>query len=244
MNVRLPDVDTPKRPDRDGERMLYLRSYLLMRTVIGLVGIGMPLVLVLGDRIFAAGHFPRSSVSAYYNSGMRDVFVGCLCAIAVFLITYMFFHYNWDNVLSIVAGCAALGVAFFPTGGGSPPTPLQSLLGWKPVSLVHATCATIFILSLAVISALFGRREGARDDRTAEQRLRGKLLHWGCAAVMVAAVVCVFATSWLSLFWGEAIADVAFGVSWLAKGFELDILVGRKGPDDDLRRPAQLVGVK
>jgi hypothetical protein len=244
MQFRMPDIDTPKRPDHDGERTLYLRSYLLMRMVIGFVGMAMPLAVFLGDRMFATGPFPRSSVSAYYNSGMRDLFVGSLCAIAVFLVTYMFFHYNWDNLLSIVAGCAALGVAFFPTGGGAPPTPLQAHLGESRVATVHATCATIFILSLAVISVLFGRREGTRTDRTPAQQRRGRMLHGACAAVMVAAVVCVFTTSWLTLFWGEAIADVAFGVSWFVKGFELDVLLDRKRPGDDPRLAAELVAVR
>jgi len=243
MQFRMPAINTPERPDRDGERTLYLRSYLLMRMVIGFVGMAMPLALFLGDRFLDTGPFPRGSVSAYYNSGMRDVFVGSLCAIAMFLVTYMFFHYNLDNVLSIVAGCAALGVAFFPTKGGSPLTPLQDHMGESRVATVHATCATIFILSLAVVSLLFGHREGRRKDRTSAQQRRGRLLHWACAAVMVGAVICVFATNWLSLFWGEAIADVAFGVSWFLKGFELDVLVDRKRPDDDLHRQAELVGV-
>lgn len=239
MRVTAPHVETPPRPatdDVDRDRRLYLRSFLLMRTAIGLLGIGLPLVLLLGDAIFLAGRAPRGSLSAYYHTGVRDVFVGSLCAIGLFLITYMFFHYNWDNVLSIVAGLAVIGVAVFPTGGNSPLTPLQERFGEQTVSSVHSVSAAVFILSLAIISLLFGHREGMRRDRAPRQRRRGKMLHWGCAFVIVAAVVYIAVTKWLgaydehSLFYGETVATLAFGLSWLMKGFELEILLHGRPP--------------
>jgi hypothetical protein len=236
MDLKLPSADTPPRPsvdDGDRDRLLYLRSYLLMRAIIGLLGVGLPLVLLIGDGIFLAGKIPRGSLSAYYHTGMRDVFVGTLCAVGLFLLTYMAFHYNWDNVLSIIAGLAVLGVAIFPTGGNETLTPLQQRLGEETVSRIHMICAAVFILSLAAISFLFGRREGRRPDRTPEQRRRGKLLHWTCGFVIIGTVVYVLLTKWLgrfdrhSLFYGETVATLAFGLSWLMKGFELDILLGR-----------------
>lgn len=239
MKLRMPQVETPARPpldSRDRDRILYLRSYLLMRTVIGFIGLGLPLALLVGDWLFLAGSVPRGSLSAYYHTGMRDVFVGSLWMIGIFLITYMFFHYNWDNVLSIIAGIAVLGVANFPTGGNRPLTPLQERLGERPVSLVHMICAAIFILALAAISFLFGHREGTRKDRTPEQQRRGRVLHWGCALVIIAAVAYVLVTKWLgqfdrhSLFYGETVATLAFGLSWLMKGLELDILLAREQP--------------
>lgn len=229
-----PRLETPPRPvfeDVDRDRVLYLRSFLLMRMVIGLLGVSLPLLLMLGDGLFLAGDIPRASLSAYYHTGMRDVFVGSLCTIGFFLITYMLFHYNWDNVLSIIAGVAIIGVALYPTGGNATLTPIQERLGERTVSTVHAVCTVIFILSLAIISFLFGEREGKRRDRTTKQRRRGKLLHWTCAFAIIGAVGYVAVTKWLgqydahSMFYGETIATFAFGLSWLMKGFELDILV-------------------
>ncbi|HEX6499852.1 MAG TPA: hypothetical protein VF054_12585, partial [Micromonosporaceae bacterium] len=239
MRTIAPRVDTPPRPvvdDVDRDRVLYLRSFLLMRMVIGLLGVAVPVMLVLGDRLLFGGEPLRGSLSAYYHTGMHDVFVGSLSTIGFFLITYMLFHYNWDNVLSIVAGLAIIGVALFPTGGNSPLTPLQVRIGEHTVSTVHQVCAVIFILSLAIISFLFGHREGQRPDRTPEQRRRGKLLHWACAFAIIAAVVYVLVTKWLgqydrySMFFGETIATFAFGLSWLMKGFELEILVHGRLP--------------
>jgi hypothetical protein len=240
VDLKPPQLDTPARPPEnrgDNIRLLYLRSYLLMRTVIGLIGVALPLVLLLVDGLFLAGDMPRGSLSAYYHTGMRDIFVGSLCVVGVFLITYMAFHYNWDNVLSTVAGVAVLGVANFPTGGNSPLTPLQQRLGERNVSTGHLVCAAIFILSLAVISFLFGRREGLRPDRNPEQQVRGRRLHYACGWAILGAVAYVLVTKWLgqfdehSLFYGETIAVLAFGASWLMKGLELDILLGRPEPE-------------
>jgi hypothetical protein len=230
-----PTTRTPDRPDHsERERLLYLRSYLLMRTVIGFTGVALPIVLMIGDTAMFGGEFPRGSVSAYYHSGMGDFFVSGLSAIGVFLVTYMVFHYNWDNILSIIAGVAVLLVALFPTGGNTPLTPMQELIGEDATNVIHFSSATIFILSLCVICIMFGIREGSRPDRTPAQHQRGKRLHWGCAGAIVVAVLFIAITKLTgvldekSLFFGETIAAFAFGISWFVKGLELDILRGRQ----------------
>ena len=207
----------------EGDR--YLRSFLLMRTAIGFLGIGLPVLLIAGDGLFLSGEMPRSSLSAYYHTGMRDVFVGTLCATAFFLITYMCLHYTWDNVLSILAGLAVLCVAVFPTAGSAPLTPLQERLGEAPASRIHFTAAAVFILSLAAISFLFGRGEATAWRRRA---------HRGSGAAIVAAVAFMLVSNWLgfldrhSVFYGETVATLAFGLSWLLKGFALDVLLAKR----------------
>ncbi len=231
MRLSLPSMDTPERPAvHDADRLLYLRSYLLMRTVIGFMGLLLPTwLLLVGGPILEGTFQPRGSLSAYYHSGVRDFFVACLCVIGLFLITYMWFHYNWDNLLSIVAGVAALGVAFLPTKGETV-TRLQEKLGETLVAGMHFTSAAIFILSLAAISWLFGKREAARTDRPTSPQLR-KWFHWGCSIVIVLAVIGIVVTKALkqfddySLLVGESIAVLAFGSSWLVKGLELKALL-------------------
>src|SRR5438132_210540 len=76
---------------------LYVRSYLLIRTVVGVLGIALPLVLIVGESFFLKGSAEvRGSLSAYYHSPMRDFFVGSLCVIGVLLITYMAARVNAD----------------------------------------------------------------------------------------------------------------------------------------------------
>ena len=58
-------------------------SFLALRKAIGLLGTFLPLVLWLGALILF-GTRMQSSVSAYYHTGMGNVFVGTLCAIGVF----------------------------------------------------------------------------------------------------------------------------------------------------------------
>jgi hypothetical protein len=226
-------------------RILYLKSYLLMRAAIGFLGIALPIVLFLGDAFWLEGSMKaRGSLSAYYHSGMRDVFVGTLFATAVFLITYKAFERSLDNTLSVLAGVALLGVALFPTsrpaGSTSPPTPLEIHLGERQVATVHYISAAIFIVLLGIISLFFGVREGRRSQRRDGETARmsptfWRRFHWICAATIALALVFIAVskiTGWLSaysLIIGETVAVLAFGLSWLVKGLELNILLAPTG---------------
>ena len=223
-------------------RIMYLRSYLLMRAIIGFVGVSFPVVLILGDHLLdsdAPG--VRGSLSAYYYSGMRDFFVGGLATAGIFLITYKVFEKSLNNVLSIIGGLAALGVAFFPTsrseGINAPLTPLQTRLGEVTVSHVHFTSAGVFMVSLAIISFFFGLQEGRRtqDRPTGRARLSPRFwrwFHWFCTVLILGAVVFVIESKQQHVvegnpvLVGEVIALVAFGLSWFFKGLELNILLG------------------
>jgi hypothetical protein len=81
--VLWPEVAVEPRPTAPQAKR-YVRSYLIMRVAIGALGIALPVVLVLGEPLLFDGQpFPRGSLSAYYYSGVREVFVGALCAIGV-----------------------------------------------------------------------------------------------------------------------------------------------------------------
>lgn len=225
-------------------RILYLRSYLLMRATIGFIGVALPIALLVGDWLVLAGEpGAKGSLSAYYHSGVRDLFVGSLAVTAIFLVTYKVFEHNLDNTLSIIAGFAALGVALFPTrrpkDSGIPLTPLQDRFGETPVAATHYVSAAIFLTALAVISFYFGVREGNRPQRGDGRKARmsptfWRRFHWACSAAIALAVVFIVVTKltgWVdeySLIIGEAIAAFAFGLSWLMKGLELNVLLGPK----------------
>jgi hypothetical protein len=210
--------------DPRNARLGYPRSFLLMRTVIGLIGVLLPFGLMFGDWWIVAGDVPRSSLSAYYHTGVRDLFVGSLVAIGIFLITYRFFELILDNVLSVVAGLAALGVALLPTDSRLPDTPLQTRLGEDLVGNVHISCAVVFVSSLAVMSWLFAND---RPDEDPNPRPRWvKPLHRTCAVVIMLAMAYMLANAVWHLdrhaaYWGETVATVAFGISWLVKAGEM-----------------------
>lgn len=230
-----PQQKVEDRPaDPDASR--YVRSYLILRVLVGALGVALPLMLVFGDGVgFDADPFPRGSLSAYYYSGVRELFVGTLSAIAVFLITYKVSEIGLDNTLSILAGIAVLGVTLFPTGlptHVTDPTPLQDRLGESVVQKTHYFAAATFIVSLAVISYYIGKREGVRPQKGRRSPTFWRYYHWSCAGAIAAALLWIGVTEFIgsprtSLLIGEATAVWAFAASWLMKGLELDILRGR-----------------
>ena len=149
-----PELAVEPRPT-DPDTSRYVRSYLIMRAFVGALGVALPFVLVLGDGLVLDGDpFPRTSLSSYYYSGVRELFVGTLSATGVFLFTYKVADRTLDNTLSVFAGVAVAVVALLPTG--LPPdvveeTPLQEWLGESVVETIHYVAAGAFILSLAVI---------------------------------------------------------------------------------------------
>ena len=236
--VRALSTDTFARPpylaDRTDPAVLYARSYLLTRTVVGAVGVLLPFSLWLVDALVLQGSITlRGSLSAYYHSGARDLFVGALCVTGCLLLTYLAAQrHTWDYWLSSVAGVAVLGVAFLPTERPphypGPPTPLQQRWGEHTVAVLHFTCAGVFILSLAALCFVFA----ARDERYAGR----PRLHRACGAVILAAVAWAVLgffldldLGWLtSLYLAEVASVWAFGLSWLVKG--LDLLRAVPGP--------------
>ena len=83
----------------------YVRSYLIMRVLVGVIGIGLPFAVVLLDGVWFDGDpFPRDALSAYYYSGARELFVGALSATGVFLLTYKVAERNLDIEVDLLRG--------------------------------------------------------------------------------------------------------------------------------------------
>ena len=89
-----------------------LIDYLTLRKLVGYIGLCLPFALIIGKAVLAPGPLPPS-ISDYYFSVMRDVLVGALCAIGVFLITYR--GYGGDFIPMKIMAAGAIGVAWFPT---------------------------------------------------------------------------------------------------------------------------------
>ncbi len=232
-----PVRTTGQRPSGSDPESLYIRSFLTLRIMVGGIGIALPFLLVLVDRLVLSEHpFFRDSLSAYYYSGMRDVFVGALCAVGMFLIAYKIVELTLDNTLSTVAGFAAVTIALFPTNRGGrnvPLTPLQDLLGENVVKYVHYTSAFLFIGLLGALCVCFGLREGRRGAKPGGHTPQfWRAFHLTCAGVIGLAVGFVAVATVIgglsqALLIGEAVSIWAFGVSWLMKGLELDTLKGK-----------------
>lgn len=256
--------DTLPRPrnlaDGDDPAVLYAKSYLLIRAVVGFIGILLPFVFIIGETYFLRGGVHvRGSLSAYYHSSMRDLFVAGLCVTGFLLATYMAGQRKTlDFWLSLVAGVTVIGVAFFPTSRpgqmndaprcGTTPmpagcSPVQQQLGETLTATIHFVCAAVFILSLAAIAFLFAYREKKWNDSTGMWLVQ-KICGWVIIAAVLWAVVgeLIDATVWelTPLYLGEVVSVWAFGVSWLLTGRDLlRRLVPRyRQPADDEQRNA------
>jgi hypothetical protein len=191
-----------------------IHSYLSLRKAVGWIGILLPFVLVLGHLIIFGGDRLLANMSVYYHTGMRDLFVGAICAIALFLFFYRGYD-RWDNISANLAGFFALGVAFFPTVEEGP---------WDWVAQVHFYSAACFLVTLALISIfLFTRGE---NYPTAMKKKRN-LVYRVCGIVMLTALTAIEVfflffdgknSDTRFVLFAETVTLIAFGISWLAKG--------------------------
>lgn len=90
-------------------------SYQKLRAFIGFTGILLPVAVVGGCFVLGSSSYSwQHSISHYYYSIMHVIFVGVLCVLGGFLISYQGKDV-WESRLSNLAGCFAFGVASFPT---------------------------------------------------------------------------------------------------------------------------------
>jgi len=195
-------------------------SYLGLRRAIGIIGTALPFVLAFG-KIVLEGHGIRSSISSYYYTGMRDVFVGSLCAIAVFLMSYRGYERK-DDIAGDLACIFAIGVALFPI------TPEYNATSQdKVIGAMHLICAALFFLTLAYFSLALFRKTDPNKTPT-RRKLQRNRVYTVCGYTILAAIATLAILALLPrdaliegldpVFWLESLAVVAFGVSWLTKG--------------------------
>jgi len=195
-------------------------SYLDLRKAIGTIGIALPFVLAIG-KLLLDGPGIQSSMSAYYHTVMRDVFVGSLCAIAVFLLSYRGYQ-RQDYIAGKLACLFAIGVAFFPTAPDLDPSARD-----KIVSMAHSLFAMAFLLTLAYFSLAQFRKTDPSKPPT-PQKLQRNIVYTVCGWTILACILLIVGLALLPgdapvkrldpVFWLESLAVVAFGVSWLTKG--------------------------
>src|SRR5690349_8598257 len=100
-------MDSQPPPDNE-----FVISFFTLRKAIGWCGLLMPIVVRLGAWLWE-GIPSNTSISAYYYTSMRDVLVGTLAAIGVFLFCYRGPD-KQDNIVTNVAGLCAIGIGLLP----------------------------------------------------------------------------------------------------------------------------------
>jgi len=194
-------------------------SYLFLRRAIGLVGSLLPIVVPLGYSITTGDWRLLPSISSYYYTDVRNIFVGTLCAIGVFLICYRYQY--WDDVFATLAGACSIGVAFCP-----PVPPDPSGLA-RVTGALHVVFAACFLIAMGLMCLFLFTRSDTPPDRLPTAKRTRNLVYRICGVLVllftVLAGLCAFASqSFIDavhpLFWCEAVATFAYGFAWWVKG--------------------------
>ena len=213
---------------------VFFANYMFLRKTVGWVGTLLPVILLVANPIALSienspcGVIP-GSVSGYYYSPVRNIFVGAMCAQGLFLIAYVGYDLG-DRVITDLAGVFALGVALFPTKPtiASPPsvacqTVAQLSTREQVVGDIHVVFAGLTFVFMAWMALRFTNT----DKAPYPQKLLRNRIYLICAIVIAVCLVALVVTSLLPasvkggfpwiLLW-ESVGIFAFGVSWFVKG--------------------------
>ncbi|MCY3410194.1 MAG: hypothetical protein INQ03_01030 [Candidatus Heimdallarchaeota archaeon] len=185
--------------------LLSILGPIWIRRIMGILGMALPVMLYLGN-----GMKVLDSLSAYWYSDMKWVFVGSLILFGWMLIAYKGHSGTADDKASTVAGLCAIGVGVFRTSLDYPP----DLIGW-----IHYGSALLFFIILSIMSIfMFTKGYGSNIK---------KLIYILCGIGMLISILLMFfSVITENAFFGsstvfilETAAIEFFGLSWLTKGF-------------------------
>jgi hypothetical protein len=197
-------------------------NYKKLRTVVGILGISLPFTTGLGAwLVFHTGL--QGSISSYYYTGLRDVFVGTLWAIGFFLVAYKGYstREDWSGNLACLF---AVLISIFPTTPESSPSAAAVSIGY-----VHTGSAAFFFGLLAYFAFQFTSSDQPYEQQTPEKRRRN-VLYKLCGYILAGSLVLIVVAGILPatlmekvaafkpVYVLETVAILAFGISWLVKG--------------------------
>lgn len=197
-----------------------MRSHLFLSAGMGIVAAALPILLIgFGDY---CSHF---SISHFYHDdgpAARNIFVGSLWAIGLFLILFRGLSSIENHILRL-AGVLAIMVAMFPT---------KAAQGDMQITL-HLVSAVLFFVCLAIV-AVFYSKSRIDDIIYPPKRRLFKRAYNIAGAAMIGMPALVFAirlivgrggaTHWI--FWIEASGIWAFAAYWFVKTYEYQLLLG------------------
>lgn len=202
-------------------------SYVQLRRLIGILGMALPFACVLGGILIT--HIGiQQSISDYYYTNVRDVFVGILVGVSMFLMTYNGYDKR-DQYITTGAGIAALGIALFPTSLRGEPLFRVGLFQMtsKSSDMVHCICAVLFFGLLAYMSIFLFTLSDPTKEKSKNKKRRN-IIYIVCGCIMILGLIgIIFSVLFMSgdarestkiIFILETFMLEAFGISWLVKG--------------------------
>lgn len=195
-------------------------TYLTLRKMVGIVALALPFAVAIPWAL--RHHAIQASISAYYYTGARNIFVGSLCAIAMFMLCTRGYDLR-DEIVGIISAICALGVAFAPTAPAHCPTHFQREIGW-----VHYSFASVLFASLAFFCLFLFRMTAQGRKFTDQKKLRNRVYAVCGFAIVLSMVLLVITTllhpiQYLAFHLApgivfETTSLLAFGIAWLVKG--------------------------
>lgn len=207
---------------RDYEISSMVFSYLVHRKIIGILGMSLPFILLSGALIFFQTGI-QSSISSYYYTGMRNVFVGILFVISFFLFSYKGYN-TVDNIFGNLACVFGIGLALFPTAPDGVVTQSARIIGY-----VHFAFAALFFFTLIYFSLFLFTKTVPNKLPKPKKKIRNRF-YKACGYIMAVCILLIGIYTFLSdktmlniktyklTFVFEALAIISFGVSWYIKG--------------------------
>jgi hypothetical protein len=187
-------------------------SYKTLRRIVGILGVALPVILLVWGFLLPDGGTIRISISDYYALRTRDALVGILFTLAWFFCVYRGYERK-DNIAGNLACVFALGVALFPSTGAP----------WEGRLHLIFSAALFFVLAYFSLG-LFT----LTDEHPTPQKKRRNRVYEVCGWCILACIALIWvyhmffkhtAVSAIKpVFWLEALALWAFGISWFVKG--------------------------
>ena len=190
----------------------FVISYLELRRTIGILGMSLPFILAGGAWVFFSIGL-QISLSAYYQTPMRDISVGLMFFLSGFLWSYRGYDRR-DEIAGKLASVFGWLSVIFPLPQGP-----ASALG-----VLHNILAAAFFMTLIYFSGFLFTKSHSGKPLT-PQKLRRNLIYRVCAVMMGVSLAVGLTLHYLPAFapfrpllWGETLASEAFGIAWLVKG--------------------------
>jgi hypothetical protein len=220
-----------------------LLTYVYLRWALVALGFLLPVLLVILGLIFRLPDqsWFQGSMSAYYRTPMRDIFVGGLWAIGSCLLLYKGYTQEEDWALN-VAGVSSILVALFPLDYPEGGYDIGGI-----VLNPHGAAALLFFVCCAIVAYFqadktLGVKFTPKDESETEEAREAREKVWrknlgswykvlgvvlfvgpiGIGVWVQVTNITLFENIWLLV--AETLAFWVFALYWGVKGYEIDFL--------------------
>ena len=208
---------------------VHRKTYMCLRFVMAIVAFILPVVFLISAKWVDM----QGSISAFYHTDMRNVFVGLVFAIGMCLYAYKGYN-NLENYCLTAAGLFLFGVALAPTA--VPQDCVNSIHcdNWD-LPIVHNVCAVVFFSLIAVV-CIFARSHPLKKSGNGDKSYDVSFsTAYNIIATLMTIVLVVAAILFIldrfrditfpsSTFYVEFAAIWVFALYWCVKSCELNSL--------------------